>query len=77
MVQYDLVYLVPLITSARLSFFELSVLILKSFSAPVVKIREGPYKGLFLWSICLAGSLILFSLGFFSSFVVSLLRFCL
>ena len=27
--------------------FELSVLILKSFYAPIVKFNEGPYKGLF------------------------------
>ena len=34
-------------TSARLSLFELSVLILKSIYAPVVEFHEGPYKGLF------------------------------
>ena len=36
-----------LITSARLSLFELSVLILRSIYAPVVEFHEGPYKGLF------------------------------
>ena len=36
-----------LITSARLSLFELSVLIFKSIYAPVVEFHKGPYKGLF------------------------------
>ena len=36
-----------LITSARLSLFELSVFILKSIYVPVVEFHEGPYKGLF------------------------------
>ena len=36
-----------LITSARLSLFDLSVLILKSIYTPVVEFHEGPYNGLF------------------------------